>query len=469
YILDAAAAEAAQITGGQTPDLVVRLTIDPKLQAAGLEAVRWGVGVLGKGRRVSQGALVALDQDGAIRAMVGGVDHDKSAFNRVTQARRQPGSSFKAFVYGAAVERGVRPVDVRQDAPVALGNWNPENYGGRFSGPVTVAQALARSINTVSVRLTEEVGPDAVAEFARRCGLTDIPPRPGPSIALGAYEVTLLELAGGYQVFQTGGGRQKPYLIESIGSTSGQSLFARAPSAPTPVYDVLYATRMVGMMKGVISGGTGVAANIGRPAAGKTGTSQNWRDAWFVGFTPQLLAGVWVGNDDNRPMAKVTGGEIPAAIWKRFMTIALKDVPPTDFPWLVQDPQAEAPPTVEGGQPFVDEPPMLQGDQDADMTQPPGAQDQDDGAYADRARPQNQGDEGDEARSDQDYPGEAYVPPRRPGYDPDEGDEAPPPRRPYYGPGSDDARGGDGREQPLPRRGRDDGDDPDQAPRRYRY
>jgi penicillin-binding protein 1A len=362
YILDQAAAEAGSLSGGAT-DMVVRLTIDRTLQSAGLAAVRAGVNAA-KGRAVSQGALVALAPDGAIRAMVGGIDYDRSTFNRVTQAHRQPGSSFKAFVYGAAMEHGVRPTDVRQDSPVALGQWMPSNYGGHYSGAVTIQEALARSINTVSVRLTLEVGPDQVAAFARRCGLTSIPERPGPSIALGAYEVTLLQLAGGYQVFQTGGDRTTPYLIEEIKSTHGEEVYAHPPSAPIPVYDPLYASRMVHMLEGVITSGTGTAANIGRPAAGKTGTSQKWRDAWFIGFTPDLLAGVWVGNDNDRPMDKVTGGEIPSRIWKQFMVNAEKNVRPTDFPWLVTEPPAtpqevSTASTAPAAGEFEDQPPML--------------------------------------------------------------------------------------------------------------
>jgi len=366
YILDQAAAEAAAMAGGAT-DLVVRLTIDPKLQAAGQEALRAVVTEQGRGRNVSQGALVALAPDGAIRAMIGGLDHGASAYNRVTQAKRQPGSSFKPFVYGAALERGLLPTDTRQDAPIALAGWTPGNYGGRYSGTVTLQQALARSINTVSVRLALETGPDQVAAFARRCGLTDIPAHPGPSIALGAYEVTLLELAGGYQVFQTGGGRTTPYLIESLANTGGEILFSHAPTSASRAYDPLYATRLVGMLKTVITAGTGTGANIGRPAAGKTGTSQNWRDAWFVGFTPDLLAAVWVGNDNNRPMAKVTGGELPAQIWKRFMTVAEKNVPPADFPWLVPEPEAPPPEALDGNMvaaedgAYQDQPPTLDG------------------------------------------------------------------------------------------------------------
>jgi penicillin-binding protein 1A len=363
YILDQAAAQASQLTQGQTPDLVVSTTIDPTLEAAGVAAVRDAVEKEGARRAVSQGALVSLAPDGAILAMVGGIDHDTSSFNRVIQARRQPGSSFKAFVYSAAVEHGLTAADVRQDAPITLGNWTPENYGHGYAGAVTLQQALARSLNTVSVRLTMEVGPDAVAELARRFGLGDIPAHPGPSIALGAYEVSLLELATGYQVFQTGGGRTTPYLISQVRSTRGDLLYAHAASAPVPVYDPLFATRMVGMLKTVITAGTGTGANIGRPAAGKTGTSQNWRDAWFVGFTPDVLTAVWVGNDDGRPMAKVTGGELPAQIWKRFMMVAERGAPPRDFPWLVAEPTpqpSEILTSAPGG--YEDQPPDMNGD-----------------------------------------------------------------------------------------------------------
>jgi penicillin-binding protein 1A len=339
YVLDQAALEAAQLADGQAPDLVVKTTIDPALQTLGTATLRDVVLKEGARRQVSQGALVTLAPDGAILAMVGGLDHDKSPFNRVTQAHRQPGSSFKAFVYGAAVEHGVRPSDIRHDAPISYAGWTPENYGHGYAGAVTLQQALARSLNTVSVRLTLEIGPDTVGDFARRLGVSDIPAHPGPSIALGAYEVTPLEMATGYQVFQTGGGRTQPYLISEIRSTRGDMIWSHTASAPTPVLDPLFATRMVGMLKTVITAGTGAGANIGRPAAGKTGTSQSYRDAWFIGFTPDLLTAVWVGNDNGAPMAKITGGELPATIWRKFMTVAEKDYPSRDFPWLV----AEAP------------------------------------------------------------------------------------------------------------------------------
>ncbi|HEY1750417.1 MAG TPA: PBP1A family penicillin-binding protein [Caulobacteraceae bacterium] len=377
YVLDAAAADAEQLTGGQTPDLVIRTTIDPALQSVATDAVRSVVLGQGAHRRVSQGALVSLAPDGAILAMVGGLDHDKSAFNRVTQAKRQPGSAFKAFVYGAAVEHGATEQEVRDDAPIHYGSWTPGNYGGSYAGPVTLQQALARSLNTVAVRLTLEVGPATVADFARRLGLSDIPTNPGPSIALGAYEVTPLEIAAGYQVFQSGGGRTSPYLIAEIRSTRGDVIYSHSASAPTPVLDPLYATRMVDMLKGVVAYGTGAGANIGRPAAGKTGTSQDWRDAWFVGFTPDVLTAVWVGNDDGAPMAKVTGGELPAAIWRKYMLVAEKSLPPRDFPWLVAEPPAPPQTEVADQQtPYEDEPAQMDGDED----QPPVMADAEPGA-----------------------------------------------------------------------------------------
>jgi len=396
YILDQAAEQATQFTGGETPDLVVKTTIDSRLQTAAVDAVRGVVLKEGAHRNVSQGALVTLAPDGAILAMVGGLDHQASAFNRVVQARRQPGSSFKAFVFGAAMEHGLTPTTVRDDAPISYAGWTPENYGRSYAGPVMLEDALARSLNTVSVRLTLEVGPATVAAFARRLGLGDIPPDPGPSIALGAYEVSPLELAAGYQVFQIGGGRTTPYLVSEVRSTRGDLLYSHAPSAPTPVLDPLYATRMIVMLKKVVTSGTGAGAALDRPVAGKTGTSQNWRDAWFVGFTPDYLTAVWVGNDNGAPMAKVTGGELPAEIWKRFMTVAEQGLPARDFPWLVTEPAGgqteatEAADTSPYGGPYEDEPgQMSAGPDQADAPQGPDqlSQDRGDDADADGGRP----------------------------------------------------------------------------------
>jgi penicillin-binding protein 1A len=362
YVIDLAGRQAAEFSQGAASDLVVRMTVDPDLQRAGAAILSGAIAREGRRRNATQGALVALSPDGAVRAMVGGVDYQTSVFNRAAQARRQPGSAFKPIVYAAALERGVSPYDTRDDTPLRIGNWTPQNYGGHFSGRVTIREALARSINTVSVRLAMEVGTSGVAEFARRMGLTSIPANAGPSIALGAYEVTPLQLAGAYQVFQTGGSRTTPYLISEIADTRGNVIWAMHPGAGVPVYDRLRASQMVRMMEGVITSGTGRRADIGRPAAGKTGTSQNWRDAWFVGFTPDFLCAVWVGNDNGRSMAHVTGGEIPASIWRQFMQRAHRGVAVHDFDWLMPEPEYVPEYTAEGGDPYGEDAPMTEGE-----------------------------------------------------------------------------------------------------------
>ncbi len=345
YVLDMAAAQAVKLAGDSAPDLVVRLSIDPKLQAASQQVVAETIAADGKRANVHQGALVLLAPDGAIRALVGGTSHRASAFNRAIQAERQPGSSFKPFVYAAALEAGVKPTDIRQDAPVRFGPWAPTNYEGGYSGAVTVADALAHSINTVAVRLADEVGGARIGEIAHRFGFKTIPDVPNLSVALGAYEVNLLELTGAFQVFQQAGQRTEPYLIEEIDTSRGDSLYSHAVTLPASVYDSANAGQMVRMMEGVLAHGTGTRAAFGRPAAGKTGTTQNWRDAWFVGFTPDWVCGVWVGNDDDQPMNHITGGQIPAEIWRRVMITAHDGVPSHDFNWLPPE-EIPTPPTI---------------------------------------------------------------------------------------------------------------------------
>jgi len=341
YVLDMASQQAVQIAGGQAPDLVVKLTVDPALQAQAQSIVRDVVQTEGKQRRIHQGALVLLGPDGSIRALVGGVDHHASAYDRATQAERQPGSSFKPFVYAAALEGGVHPSDTRVDAPIRVGVWAPHNYGGGYRGTVTIATALAHSINTVAVRLATEVGTSKIAELAHRFGIKSIPDAPQLSIALGSYEVNLLELTSAFQVFQQQGQRNDPYLIAQISTQRGDVIYAHAPSAGVMVYDQTNAGMMVRMLEGVINSGTGTRAAFGRPAAGKTGTTQDWKDAWFVGFTPDWVCGVWVGNDDSEPTAGVTGGEVPAEIWRRMMIAAHQNIPVHDFAWLPPETPAE--------------------------------------------------------------------------------------------------------------------------------
>jgi penicillin-binding protein 1A len=330
YVLDLAAARARELAPAGRPDLVIRLSLDARLQREAAAAIR-DAAAANAGRGVTQGALVALGPEGAVLAMVGGLDHRDSAFNRATQAQRQPGSAFKPFVYAAALESGIGPQDRRLDGPVKIGDWSPQNFGGGYGGEVTLAEAFARSINTIPAKLTQEVGAQKVAAEARRFGLTEIPPQPRASIALGAYETSLMHLTSGYQVFQQGGRRSLPWLIAQITTPEGLVLYQRAGSAPAPVYPSAFSGQMVRMMEGVIQRGTGRRAALDRPAAGKTGTNQDNRDAWFVGFTPDIVAGVWVGDDRARPMRDVNGGDVAAGVWKRFMTFAHQGLPVRDF------------------------------------------------------------------------------------------------------------------------------------------
>ncbi|KQV62766.1 MULTISPECIES: PBP1A family penicillin-binding protein [unclassified Caulobacter] len=350
WVLDYATTEAVKIAGQNAPDLVVRLTIDPVLQHEGAEVVRQTMATETTRSGASQAALLSLSADGAIRAMVGGTSYSESPFNRAVQAKRQPGSTFKPFIYAAAVEKGVLPTDIRVDEPVKFGDWAPENYSGGYRGPMTVEQALITSTNTVAVKLGREAGGAAIGDLVRRFGITSLPPAPDLSVALGSYEVNLLQLTSGFQVFQQGGVRLEPYVIESIMTQGGQPVFAhQPPAAERRVYDIGHASIMVKMMEKVVSQGTAKRAAFGRPAAGKTGTSQNWRDAWFVGFTPDYVTGVWVGNDDEKPMNKVVGGDIPASIWRRFMLTAHQTLAVRDFDWLLPDPAPQIEPDPRNG------------------------------------------------------------------------------------------------------------------------
>ena len=349
WVLDYSTNEAVRIAGQNAPDLVVRLTIDPALQRLGVETVRQAIAFDGEGAGASQAALLSLSADGAIRAMVGGTDYIESPFNRAVQARRQPGSTFKPFVYAAALNKGVLPSDIRVDGPVKFGDWEPENYGGGYRGPMSVEKALVSSTNTIAVKLGQEAGGPAIGALVRRFGITTLPPNPDLSVALGSYEVNLLQLTSGFQVFQLGGNRIEPYVIESIVTQGGQPIFARQTPARLSVYDVARASMMVKMMKKVVTEGTAKRAAFGRPTAGKTGTSQNWRDAWFVGFTPDYVTGVWVGNDNDKPMNKVVGGDIPATIWRRFMIGAHETLAVRDFDWLLPDPAPQTEPDPRNG------------------------------------------------------------------------------------------------------------------------
>jgi penicillin-binding protein 1A len=328
YVMDA----LDDTVGAIDEDIVVATTINLKMQAEAERALTDELNAKGAKLGVGQGALVALDPSGAIKAMVGGRDYADSQFNRAVAAKRQPGSSFKPFVYLAALEKGLTPDTVRDDAPISVKGWSPENYSREYFGPVTLTKALSLSLNTVAVRLGLEVGPKAVVEVAHRLGITsDLDPV--PSIALGSSEVTPLEMASAYAAFANGGVGVQPHVIARVRTANGKLLYARRSSNFGRVIEPQYVAMMNQMMQETLLTGTARKAELpGWQAAGKTGTSQDWRDAWFVGYTSYLVAAVWLGNDDNSPTKKASGGNLPVEIWSRFMKAAHEGVPVAALP-----------------------------------------------------------------------------------------------------------------------------------------
>ncbi len=311
-------------------DIIVTTTLDLNLQRT---AERDVDAILSKqdGRDVSQAALVTLAPDGGVRAMVGGRDYRTSQYNRATQAMRQPGSAFKPIVYLAAIEQGLSPDDIIPDAPLTLGHWSPENFDGKYRGPITAREALAESINTVAVRVFQRVGADRVIDTARALGISS-PLEHDPALALGASEVTPLEITGAYASLAAGGRAITPYAIKEIRNRQGEVLYRHTDVNPPLTVDEHAVRVLVGMMEDVVRYGTGKHAALeGRPVAGKTGTSSDYRDAWFLGFTGNYTTGVWLGNDDNHSMRKITGGSLPAQLWHDYMTEAEAAVPERDL------------------------------------------------------------------------------------------------------------------------------------------
>lgn len=331
---DAALAEALAILGADRiiPDMVITTTIDLTLQRAGQAALNSVLDEQGEARQAGEGALVALGPDGQVRVLVGGRDYRVSQFNRATQARRQPGSAFKPIVFAAAFEAGMSPATTFNDGPIDIEGWSPVNFGGRFLGRITIADALKRSVNTVAAQAGVRAGIANVTGMAARMGLR-APMMAVPAMTLGAGEVRLLELTGAYAVFARDGWRRDPYLVREIRSARGELIWEVDPADEgEAVLTVEHARWVSTMLQSVIIDGTGTRARIpGHVAAGKTGTSQNSRDAWFVGYTAHLTTGVWVGNDDDTPMDGVTGGQLPADIWARFMIAAHEGVEPADL------------------------------------------------------------------------------------------------------------------------------------------
>ena len=330
YFADWALDRAKDYISHDGGDLVIRTTIDPRLQRLAETAV--GNNLIGAAKRkVGQAAMVAMRPDGAIAAMVGGASYGDSQFNRATQALRQPGSAFKLFVYLTAFESGFRPGDIIEDAPVTIDGWTPRNAGGKHRGAVSIREAVARSINSVAASVAERVGREKVTATARRLGITsDI--GTDPALALGAYEVTLLELTAAYAVMANGGIGVWPHGITQVMDGEGRILFRRSGGGPGRVVQAEHVAAVNDVLTATITWGTGKVAKLDRPAAGKTGTSQDSRDAWFIGYTPDLITGIWFGNDDDSPMDRVGGGSYPALTWRDFMKPALNGVEPNPLP-----------------------------------------------------------------------------------------------------------------------------------------
>jgi penicillin-binding protein 1A len=316
------------LLGEWKSDVIVETTIDPRLQRQAQKLVEQVMSQEGPARKAEQAAALVLDTNGAVRALVGGKSYKKSQYNRVVKSHRQPGSAFKPFVYLAALESGLTPDTVMQDGPLNINGWRPKNYKNKYRGAITLRTALAESVNTVAVRAMMEAGRWRVTRAARRLGIeSDI--HNNLSLALGTAEVTLLELVSAYVPFANGGYVAAPHIVKRIRTAKGKILYKRRTTGRPQVVALPYVSAMNDMLLTAMVSGTGKRAVLaGRPAAGKTGTTQNFRDAWFVGYTANYVAGVWVGNDDGSPMKGVTGGSLPAQIWKSIMVQAhLKSAP----------------------------------------------------------------------------------------------------------------------------------------------
>ncbi|RIA55320.1 penicillin-binding protein 1A [Dichotomicrobium thermohalophilum] len=332
YVIDWVVKQVADFRQTLQADLVVQTTIDYRLQGAAQNLLAETMAEEGDQYDAGQAAAVILDTDGAVKALVGGRDYKESQFNRAVAAKRQPGSTFKPFVFLAGLEKGLTPESLVHDGPLEVEGWEPKNYNSRYYGDVTLRKALARSMNTVAVRVSEWAGREKVIEVARRLGIQSSL-TPEPSLALGTSEVSLLELTGAYVPFSNGGFRAVPYVIESITDSEGRVLLQHKAGDSRRVISREHVAAMNDMLSATIQAGTGQQAALPpHPAAGKTGTGQQYRDAWFIGYTAHFTTGVWLGNDDFSPMKRITGGSLPATIWRKLMDAAHRTKPPAALP-----------------------------------------------------------------------------------------------------------------------------------------
>jgi penicillin-binding protein 1A len=340
YVLDSLPPEARTVSG----EILVETTLDKPLQARASDILSRNIAARGPSLQASQAALVVLDPNGGIRALVGGRSYAESQYNRAVKAQRQPGSAFKPFVYLAALEGGYTPDSMVEDLPVSVSGWAPRNDNGEYQGTMTMRAALSRSVNAVAVRLALKLGPSRVAATARRLGIQS-PLRKDASLALGTSEVSLLELAGAYDVFANGGRAVEPHVLRRVVTRSGTVLYAYQPQPPVQAVAAPQVAAMTDMLNATLTSGTGKRAALPYAAAAKTGTSQGFRDAWFMGYTAEQTTGVWVGNDDGAPMNRVVGGSLPADIWREVMLAAHEARPPAPLQGVVTSSVSQPPAT----------------------------------------------------------------------------------------------------------------------------
>lgn len=317
YFADYVTRQARDLMDRPGQSMIIHTTLEPGSQRAAADSLKDGINREGVRSMVTQGSIVSLDHDGAIRALVGGVNYGESQYDRASQAVRQPGSAFKIFSYIAGLEVGIKPDDIYVDQPINIEGYQPTNYSKSYRGKITVTQAFMKSINTVAVQIAEQAGREKVVEVAKRLGITT-PVMPHASLPLGTEEVKMIDLAAAYAAIASGGHRVAPYAILEISSLKGEILYRRQLTPPVPVISYPVVEQMTAMMTATIDKGTGKNARIDRPAGGKSGTSQDSRDAVFAGFTSDMTTVVWVGNDDDSAMQSVTGGGLPARIWAAY-------------------------------------------------------------------------------------------------------------------------------------------------------
>src|SRR3954470_16478348 len=340
YFTDWALPQLDQLIDQTTEPIDVWTTLDPGMQVAADKAIR------ANAPDGAQGALVAMDRDGAVRAMVGGKDYVSSIYNRATQAERQPGSAFKLFVYLTALESGMKPTDTIVDEPVTIGGWSPRNSTRTNLGPVSLREAFSRSINTISAKIGAQLGFSTIADMARRFGITT-PISTYPSMVLGSSEVRLIDMTRAFASVQNKGVAVTPYGIRRVVTADGRMIYQHEADDGRVLVAPWVAAEMTDLLQSAVLSGTGRAAQIGRPVAGKTGTTSSNKDGWFIGFSSGLTTGVWMGRDDARPVGGLQGGTAPARAFHDFMAVAVAKRPVEQFETQVPMPDWQLTPEEE--------------------------------------------------------------------------------------------------------------------------